>query len=129
VDDHAEAPLDHPRQQRSVQSYGSHEVGLQVALPVAVGDVQDAFGHVALTAGVVDEDVGTAERVLHRADEQLHPSCSCEIGQHHPARRVLLRRRASSHEDVGATAGEAGGHRRPDPLRAAGDDDTHRFHR
>ena len=84
-------------------------------------------------AGVVDQDVGAAERLLGRGDQRRRSRrrwrrrrrpatvlTPCAFGD---APRLVLQavRLARRHDDVDALFGERVGHRQPDADAAAGD--------
>ena len=130
VDDAAPFARLHARPDQPAEADRGEQFEVEVFLPDLVGHGLER--HRARGSGIVDEDVDRAEigddlvvgfgnigglrdvaDIVANLDAVLGEALACGL---------QVRRAARQHRDLGARLGKSPGHRKPDPLAAAGDD-------
>lgn len=122
MDDGPAALGDHRRQESSVEADGRHEVGVQIAHPVVVGEVGGSSWCVGLAAGVGHDDVDPAEQVERLLGEGVHPVGGGHVGPDEAAGGDRGRLGARGDDDRRTGSLEAVGHGCADSLSASGDE-------
>jgi len=120
VDDRSLPGLSEGQQEGPVEAYRGHEVEVEVALPVLVGESQRSLRAVGLTAGVGDQDVQAPEQLQSSPGHGGHALGGRQIGGD-AAGTTAGRDGARGDDDLGAGVGQPPGRGGPDTAGPAGD--------